>query len=190
MTKHRFEAVENRRPHPRGGLVAAILVASITLGGCSDSTSPGLTAIPNVAGNYTLSESIPAATCTPNQLPPGGIVILEAFTQSYDVRIEQTGNTVRLIDVDFPDIPETGTIDASGKISFSTKDLFQETPREPNRIFFVDLTFTRDLQYDASTKRITGTGTAVNIFREGSATSAVFTTCSRQGITSTLTPRA
>jgi hypothetical protein len=171
----------------RGHRLAPILIAfSLSVAGCSDSTSPK--SIPNVAGNYTISETIPAATCSPAQLPAGGDVILTAFTQSYRVRIEQSGATIRLVDVDFPDTPELGTIDSSGRITITSRLVFQETPREGNRVFFVDLTLTRDLVFDSSTRRLTGTGAATNIFREGSTTNPVYTTCSRHGITLVLTP--
>ena len=108
-------------------------------------------------------------------------MVVSAFLLEYDVRIEQTGSTLKLTEIDFPTDVETGTIDPSGKISFGIRVLFEETPREGNRIFFVDLTIGRDLQFQQSTSTIVGTSSAVNIFREGSATAPVYTTCSRHG---------
>lgn len=133
-----------------------------------------------------MTESVTAATCTPNQLPAGGIVILEAFSQTFDVTIVQTGTALKLYEVGFPDEAETGTIDAGGRISLAFRVLFQETPREGNRVFFDDLTIQRDLQAQESAERITGTSSYVNIFHEGLTTAPVYTTCSRQGSSTTL----
>ncbi|MEO8577414.1 MAG: hypothetical protein ABI556_11960 [Gemmatimonadales bacterium] len=175
----------------RAGSMRGLLVATMALAGaCSDggTTDPTPT-VPTVAGNYTLSEAIPAASCSPNQLPSGGIVVLTAFTQVYPVRIEQSGSVIRIVSVDFPDDPETGTIDSDGRITTSSRIVFQEDPRAGNRVFFVDLLLERSLQFDRSTGRITGTASANNVFREGSSTAAIFTTCNRQGATVTLSPR-
>lgn len=157
--------------------------------GCGEGSdpSPGPTAIPNIAGNYTLSTSVPAVACTPNQPPSGGTVILEAFSQSYPVRIEQTDGVIRLTEVGFPDDPATGTINAAGEITIVDRFTFQEAPRAGNRVFFVDLTATYALTLDKSTGRITGTIGVVNVFHEAAANAPIYTTCSRQGGTTTLT---
>ena len=56
---------------------------------------------------------------------------------------------------------------------------FQEDPREGNRLFFVDLTASHELQRVDNGARFAGSGSYVNIFHEGSATAPVFATCSR-----------
>ncbi len=168
---------------------AVLLLFVIGGAGCGEGSdpSPGPPAIPNVAGNYTISTSVPAVTCTPSQPPSGGTVILEAFSQSYAVRIEQTGGVIRLIEVAFPDEPFSGTINAAGEITIVDRFTFREAPRAGNRVFFVDLTGTYALTLDKSTGRITGTVGFVNVFHEGSPSAPIYTTCSRQGGTATFT---
>ena len=172
--------------NPMKLVTSALLMAGI-VGACSEGGT-GPQAIPDVAGNYTQSESLPAATCTGNQLPAGGTVVLEAFTQSYPVRIEQTGSAIRLIDIEAPDDPVIGTIDSDGKIALTYHAFFQEAPRG-SKTFFDDLTITLALTFDKSTGRISGTGNVVNVFHEGSTTAPVYATCSR-GVSISLTPRS
>lgn len=157
---------------------AALGIAGQLLIACSGSTDDG-PSIPQIAGTYSVTESVPAATCDPNQLPAGGTVRLESFPLTYDVVINQTGSALTLSVVGFSDV-EDGTIGTDSTISLSDQFAFEEAPREGNRIFFVDLTVQRDLQVQ-STSRLAGTSSYVNVFREGSATAAVYTTCSRQG---------
>ncbi len=114
-------------------------------------------------------------------------MILEAFTQSYAVRIEQTDGVIRLTNVGFPDDPFFGTINAAGEVAIIDRFTFQEAPRAGNRVFFVDLTATRVLTLDKSTGRLTGTIGAVNVFHGASSTAPIYTTCSRQGGTVTFT---
>lgn len=167
----------------RFGVPATLLFAAgMSLIGCggSGSTDAGPT-IPQVAGTYTITEAVTAAACTPNQLPAGGTVILIAFSQTFDVIIQQTGSALKLYQVGFPDEAERGTVDAAGRISLSFHVVFQEEPRDGNRVFFDDLTGQRDLQFQESTGRITGTASYVNVFHENAISAPVFTTCSRQG---------
>jgi hypothetical protein len=164
----------------RAYLSAAFLIGTVPLlEGCGGTTDAD-TSIPQVAGTYSITESVTAATCSPNQLPAGGIVRLDAFSQTFDVQISQTGSTIRLFEFGNPEPTDEGTINTDGRISFSGHQVFQETPRERNRVFFVYLTIVRELQVQ-SAERITGSASYVNVFHEGSTTSAVYTTCSRQG---------
>jgi len=161
-------------------LAAALLIgAGQLLAGCGGSTdnSPSL---PRVAGTYSITESIDTAPCAPVDPPPGGTVRLEAFSQTYDVQITQSGSTLSLYEVGHPESAEAGTIQADSTISFSGEFVFQEAPREGNRVFFVDLTITRDLQLQ-STGQIAGSSSYVDVFHEGASTAPVYATCSRQG---------
>lgn len=160
--------------------------AAFLIGCGGGGTGTDAPSIPRVAGTYAITEAVTAANCAPNQLPPGGTVILVAFSQTYDVIIQQTGSALKLYEVGFPDEAETGTVDASGKITLSIRIQFQEEPREGNRVFFDDLTIQRDLQFQESAGRITGTSTYVNVLHENAISAPVFTTCSRQGSTTTL----
>lgn len=172
---------------PFGIRATFVFAAGTALIGCGGSatTDVGPT-IPQVAGNYSITESVTAATCSPNQLPAGGTVILIAFSQTFDVIIQQTGSALKLYEVGFPDEAERGTVDAAGRISLSFHVVFQEEPREGNRVFFDDLTGQRDLQFQESAGRITGTSAYVNVFHENAISTPVFTTCSRQGNSTSL----
>jgi hypothetical protein len=161
-------------------LDAALLIgAAQLLAGCGGTTDNG-PAAPQVAGTYSITESVDAATCTPVEPPPGGTVRLEAFPQTSDVQITQTGATLSLYEVGNPGAAEAGTIQADSTISFSGQFAFEEAPREGDRVFFVDLTINRQLQLQ-STGQIAGTASYVNLFHEGSSTADVYATCSRQG---------
>lgn len=155
---------------------AALGIAGQLLIACSGSTDDG-PSIPQIAGTYSVTESVPAAPCDPNQLPAGGTVRLESFSLTYSVVITQTGSALTLSGAG---VVEDGIIGADSTISLSGQFTFEEAPREGNRIFFVDLTVQHDLQLQ-SASRLAGTSSYVNVFREGSATAAVYTTCSRQG---------
>ncbi len=148
----------------------------IGCGGTTD-TQPS---IPQVAGTYSITESVAAVTCTPTEPPPGGTVRLEAFSQTFDVQIDQTGSTLQLSEVGHPEFAETGTIGTDSTISFDGVVVFEEAPREGDRVFFVDLTIHRDLQVQ-STEQIAGSASYVDVFHEGSSTAAVYATCSREG---------
>jgi hypothetical protein len=127
-----------------------------------------------------MTESVTGTTCTPNEPPGGGIVRLDAFSQTFDVQISQTKSTIKLFEFGNPEATDEGTINTDGKISFSGHQAFQETPRAGNRVFFVDLKIVRELQVQ-SAERITGSASYVNVFQEGSTTAPVYATCSRQG---------
>jgi hypothetical protein len=159
--------------------VAFFLGAGQLLVGCGGTTDAE-PSIPQVAGTYSITESVTAVTCTPNEPPPGGTVRLEAFSQTGDVQIDQTGSTLKLYEPGHPEIAESGPIETDGSISFSGVFNFEETPREGNRVFFVDLTIHRELQVE-STARIAGSASYVNVFHEGSSTAAIYATCSREG---------
>jgi len=151
--------------------------SAFVLGCGGDSTGPD---VPNVAGRYQRSDVFAATTCTPQRPPPGGTVILDAFSLSATVRIEQTGSRLTMTYPDFPgNAPDTGSVDRNGKVTFGFTVNFQEDPREGNRLFFVDLTASHELQRVDSGARFAGSGSYVNIFHEGSATAPVFATCSR-----------
>jgi hypothetical protein len=159
---------------------AAVLIgAGPNLVGCSGTTDAG-PSIPRVAGTYSITESVTAVTCTPQEPPAGGTVQLEAFSQTFDVQIDQTGSALKLYELGHPEAAEAGTIDADGRISFNGLFTFEEAPREGNRVFFVDLTIHRELQTQA-TAGIAGSATYVDVFHEGSSTAPIYATCSRQG---------
>jgi hypothetical protein len=159
---------------------AAFLIgAGQLLVGCGGTTD-AQPSIPQVAGTYSITESVAAVTCTPTEPPPGGTVRLEAFSQTFDVEITQTGSTLQLSVVGDPESAETGTIGTDSTISFDSLLVFEEGTREGNRVFFVDLTIHRDLQVQ-STARIAGSASYVDVFHEGSSTAAVYATCSREG---------
>ena len=161
-------------------LDAALLIGtSQLLAGCGGTTDNGPSAA-QVAGTYSITESIDAATCTPVQPPPGGTVRLEAFSQTYDVQITQTGATLALSEVG-QGTTEAGTIAADSTISLSAQFAFEEAPREGGRVFFVDLTIHRELQL-VSTGQIAGSASYVNVFHEGASTADVYATCSRQAV--------
>jgi hypothetical protein len=158
--------------------VAVVYAMSQVLVGCSGTTdAPD---VPQVAGTYSVTQSVTAATCAPNELPAGGTVRLEAFSQTFSVQINQVGSTLTLTESGQPTPSESGTIDAAGAISLDGTLDFQEAPREGDRTFFVHLTFHDDLQVQ-SAGRINGTSSYVNVFHEGSSTAATYTTCSRDG---------
>jgi|RhiMethySRZTD1v2_1073278.scaffolds.fasta_scaffold327317_2 hypothetical protein len=159
--------------------VATMVCVGQLLAGCGGNTDSN-PSIPQVAGTYSITESAGAATCTPKEPPAGGIVRLDAFAQTYDVQIDQTGSTLALYEVGHPEVPEAGTIDIDGNILFSGQVSFEETPREGNRVFFVDLAINRELQVQ-STSRVTGQALYQNVFHEGSATAAIYATCTREG---------
>ena len=162
------------RPH----LCAAfLLAANQLLVGCGgDSGGPS---IPQVAGTYSITENATATTCTPTDPPPGGTVRLEAFSQTYDVQITQSGTALQLFEVGVPQAVESGTIAADGSMSFTSNFVFQEAPREGNRVFFVDLTIQRELQVQSATQ-ILGSASYVNVFLEDSSTAPIYATCPRQ----------
>lgn len=160
-------------------------LAAALLAGCGDGTGP----TPNVEGLYVVTGPIQAVTCTPRQLPSGGTVILEAFKfedfGTVTFEIKQDGSQLTVTDVDFPEFAYTGTVDRNGNVTFETTVEFEEEPRQGNRIFRVTLTESYKLQREDGGRRLRGTASFVNVFREGQSTE-VFTTCSR-GATATLT---
>jgi hypothetical protein len=159
--------------------VAFLIGASQLVVGCGGTTD-AQPSIPQVGGTYSITESVAAVTCTPTDPPPGGTVRLEAFSQTFDVQIDQTGSTLQLYELGHPEIAEAGTIGTDSTVSFDGLLVFEEAPREGNRVFFVDLTIHRDLQLQ-STARIAGSASYVDVFHEGSSTAAIYATCSREG---------
>ncbi len=159
------------------GRSLSLIAAAALMSACSESTGTG---VPNVAGVYHWREHVAAITCTPQRPPAeGGTVIFDAFVSEFDVRIQQSGSQITIIDTAFPNDPgPTGSIDAAGKISVVLVVDFQEEPRG-TRTFFDNLTIKNDLTVQSSSTRIVGSGSYVNVFREGSATAPVFATCSR-----------
>src|SRR4051812_12207122 len=134
--------------------VVALGPSAFVLGCGGDSTGPQ---VPNVAGRYQRGDAFVATTCTPQRPPPGGTVILDAFSQSAAVRIEQTGSRLTLTYPDFPgSLPDTGSVDGDGTVTFGFKVNFQEVPREGNRLFFVDLTASHELQRVDNGARLAG----------------------------------
>ena len=106
-------------------------------------------------------------------------MILDAFLSEFDVRIQQVGSQITIIDTAFPNDPgPTGSIDAAGNISVMLVVDFQEDPRG-TRTFFDNLTIRNDLTVQSGGTRLVGSGSYVNVFREGSATAPVFATCNR-----------
>jgi hypothetical protein len=111
-------------------LDAALLIAAGQLvAGCGGTTDNG-TSVPRVAGTYSITESVDTAICSPTDPPPGGTVRLEAFSQTYDVQITQTGATLTLYEVGHPEAVASGTIEADSTISLSGELIFEEAPRE------------------------------------------------------------
>jgi hypothetical protein len=146
--------------------------------GDSDPTGPG--EFPDVQGSYQRSDVVGAVTCTPQTPPPGGDVQFDAYTLSEAVRITQSGSRVSHTYLSFPDDPpDTGSVDMAGKVklafSFSTK----ENNTRDGRTFYLDVTGTFDLTRLDNGARLSGTGSYVNVFHEGSPTAPVFATCSR-----------
>ncbi len=159
-------------------------LAAVLLAGCGDdSTGPS---IPNVAGLYQFNQSLAAVTCLPTRPPAGGTVILDAFSDSYRVRIQQDGSRLTITYPDFPnEPPSTGSVDQEGNVGVEESFTFKEEPREGNRTFYVDLAIKWNVRRQDD-GRLQGSGTYVNVFHEGAPTAPVFTTCSR-GSTITLT---
>jgi hypothetical protein len=159
---------------------AGPLLAALTLG-CGGDGGTGPDATPNVAGRYQRNDVIPAVTCTPQRPPAGGgTVILEAFSDSARVRVQQAGARLTITYPDFPGtLPDTGSVAADGTVTFGYRETFREEPREGNRTFFVDLTGGVTLRRSDNGARLAGSATYVNVFREGAATAPVFATCSR-----------
>ena len=151
--------------------------------GCGgESTGPD--APPNVAGRYRVTRANAPVTCTPQRPPEGGgTVILGAFSDTVVVRLQQTGARLTMTYPDFPGTtPDTGSVAADGRVTLGIRETFREDPRTGNRTFFVDLTVTETLTRASGGTALTGTGSYVNVFREGAATAAVFATCSRTSV--------
>jgi len=167
----------NQKTATRYALSVAVIVPMLACG--DGSTGPGEP--PDVRGTYLNREQVNAVTCTPQRPPAeGGTVILDAFSFESPVRVAQQGSAVEFFELDFPnDPPLEGTIDSQGALTLRTVFNFQEAPRAGNRIFFVNLTYSQNLQRVGDGSRLAGNGSYVNVFREGSPTAAVFATCSR-----------
>jgi hypothetical protein len=170
------ELVLTARPlQPAGPLLAALVLA------CGGGDGAGPDALPDLTGRYRAVRALAAVTCTP-QRPPvgGGTVVLDAFADTVQVRIQQAGSRLTLTYPDFPGSPaDTGSVTQDGTVTIAFRETFQEAPRAGNRTFFVDLTVAETLRRADGGARLIGSGTYVNVFREGAATSPVFATCSR-----------
>jgi hypothetical protein len=158
-------------PLPRS-IAPALLVAVAGCGG--GTTGPDA---PPVAGLYRVHETVAAVSCTPQRPPsPGGEVILEAFAADYSLRLAVSGGRVTATDPAFPLDVDTGTV-RTGAVSFGRVIEFREEPRAGNRVFHVQLT--RRLELQPTSGGLRGSGSYVNVFREGAAAAPVFATCSR-----------
>ncbi len=147
------------------------------------SNLPAPPSTPNLEGEYHRLDMLGAVTCTPHRPPSGGTVILDAFTMSAIVRIEQTGSRITLTDLGAPEAPvDTGTVDPAGRVTFGGRFTFREARREGNRQFFVDLTIRATLERVDGSQRLVGPITYENVFREGDPGADVFSTCTRTGI--------
>ena len=164
----------------RAARYALSVAALVPMLGCGDG-STGPSGPPDVRGTYVNREQVNAVTCTPQRPPAeGGTVILDAFSFESPVRVAQQGSKLEFFELDFPNEPPLeGTIDNQGALTLRTVFNFQEEPRAGNRIFFVNLTYSQNLQRAGDGSRLVGNGSYVNVFREGSPTAAVFATCSR-----------
>jgi hypothetical protein len=158
--------------------LAGLLGVAVAAGCGGDSTSPSAT--PSVAGRYRATRTLAPVSCTPQRPPAGGTVVLDAFADTTQLRIAQAGTRLTVTYPDFPGASaDTGSVAADGSVTLGSRETFQEDPRQGNRVFFVDLTVTETLRPADGGARLTGTGTYVNVFREGAATAPVFATCSR-----------
>ena len=162
--------------------IAHSLIALLALGcGGGDNQVTAVDTTPNVTGRYQAITNLAAVTCTP-QSPPagGGTVIFTAFSDTVLIRILQSGARLTLTYPEFPgSSADTGQVAQDGTVTYGYKETFREEPRAGNRTFFVDLTASQVLRRPENTTRLTGTGSYVNVFHEGSATAPVFATCSR-----------
>ena len=77
------------------------------------------------------------------------------------------------------DPPDTGTVDMTGKVTMGFKLSMKEQNLRAGRQFYVDVSGSFVLNRSADGTQLTGTGSYENLLREGSASAAVFATCSR-----------
>jgi hypothetical protein len=147
--------------------------AAIDLG-----TGPG--EFPKVQGYFTRNENVAAVTCDPQSPPAGGDIAMGSYSLSEPIAFTQSGSKVSVVLINYPgDPPDTGTVDMTGKVTLGFKLSIKEKNLRQNRQFYADVTGSFVLNRAPDGNTLTGTGSYVNVLREGSATAPVFTTCSR-----------
>jgi hypothetical protein len=145
-------------------------------------TGPGNTGTPDVSGDYLRIDNAAAATCTPQDLPPGGgTVRLQAFVDSAPVRLYQNGTRIQLAYLNFPDQEaDTGTVDLTGKIAMGITGTGQkENLRAGTRQFYVDMKGSFSLTRPDAGAPFGATGNYTYDYHEDAATAPVFATCTR-----------
>ena len=171
-----------------GALIFAIAAAcgggggDVVTGPKLVNTGPGNTGTPDVSGVYMRVDNAAAATCTPQDLPPGGgTVRLQAFLDSSSVRLYQNGTRIQLAYLNYPDQEaDTGTVDVSGKIAMGIAGTAQkENLRAGTRQFYVDLKGSFTLTRADASAPYQATGNYTYVYHEDSPTAPVFATCTR-----------
>ena len=145
-------------------------------------TGPGTTGTPDVSGTYLRIDNAAAATCTPQDLPPGGgTVRLYAFVDSAPVRLYQNGTRIQLAYLDFPDQEaDTGTVDVTGKVAMGIAATGQkENLRAGTRQFYVDMKGTFGLTRSDASAPFTATGNYTYVYHEDAASAPIYATCTR-----------
>ena len=141
-------------------------------------TGPG--EFPKVQGYFQRNESVSAVTCTPQNPPAGGDIAMGSYSLSEPIGFTQSGSKVSIVLLNYPgDPPDTGTVDMSGKVTMGFKLSMKEQNLRAGRQFYVDVSGSFVLNRSADGAQLTGTGSYQNLLREGSASAAVFATCSR-----------
>src|SRR5687767_9265683 len=141
-------------------------------------TGPG--EFPKVQGYFQRNENVGALTCASPSPPPGGDIATGSYPLSEPVAFTQSGSKVSIVLIDYPgELPDTGTVDMTGKVTLGFKLSHKEAALRQNRQFYVDVTGSFVLTRSADGNVMTGTGSYENVLREGSATAPVFTTCTR-----------
>lgn len=180
--------MHNVRLHPalfRSCCVAIPLAA----GACGSDTTGSIQT--NFSGIYSITQVMQAQTCAPQALPAqllgssgSYISIPPAGTTTVQNTIAQSGATFSVIPmpngVPEPAITLTGTIDASGNTNVTRPGTFGlEGARSGGHTFYVTILTTGagHFQTVGTAMQFAATYNTVSTFREGSATGAVFTTC-------------
>jgi hypothetical protein len=141
-------------------------------------TGPG--EFPKVQGYFQRNESVSAVTCTPQNPPAGGDIAMGSYSLSEPIGFTQSGSKVSIVLLNYPgDPPDTGTVDMTGKVTMGFKLSMKEQNLRAGRQFYVDVSGSFVLNRSADGTQLTGTGSYENLLREGSASAAVFATCSR-----------
>ena len=186
MLTYRSRALENVGAPARRIGAALLFGLAVACGGKDGGdggpidlgTGPG--EFPKVQGYFTRNEAVGAVTCTPQNPPAGGDIATGAYTLSEPVGFTQSGSKVSIVLVNYPgEVPDTGTVDMTGKVTLGFKFSIKENALRQGRQFYADITGSFVLNRAADGNTLTGTGSYENVLREGSATAPVFTTCSR-----------